>query len=88
MDKNGDQQTDMIKSYQTFFETEDGQVVLFDIMKKGRIFSSTLGASPEETARNEGQRELVLYILSQIGRDLEALYEFKQQQEEIQKGYN
>ena len=87
MRKQGDLFTDTIKAYQSFFESDDGKVVLYDLMERGRMFTSTLGSTPMETSRNEGQREMVVYILEQVGRDIEAIHEFTEQQKESKKEY-
>jgi len=86
--KSGDQQLDLIKAYQSFFETEDGKLILYDLMRAGRMFTKTVGSSPEETSRNEGQRELVVYILEQINRDIEQVIKFIEQQKENERAYN
>jgi len=85
--KSGDKQLDTLTAYHNVFETEDGKTVLYDLMEKSRFFSSTVGGSPEITARNEGQRELVVFILSELKKDISELKEFIDQQEEQKNDY-
>ena len=80
-------QADLIESYKKFFDTEDGKVVLYDLMKKGYFLSSTLGPTPIETHRNEGMREIVVYILEILEKNPEDLREFIKEGSDTEQEY-
>lgn len=62
-------QQEVIVSYQKLFDSEDGQIVLHDMMKVFHFYTTTGGATPEETHFNEGQRSVVLSILQILKAD-------------------
>ena len=70
----------LVESYQTVFNTEAGKEVLADLIKVSGIFT----ANPDQSLLqfNEGQRNMVLYILATIQVDLSALIEAERQSEE------
>lgn len=65
--------SDMLIAYQNTFNSEDGQRVLYDLMKTLFIFKSTMDPNPHELAYNEGQRSVILRILSTLGTDPEHI---------------
>lgn len=75
-------QLDLERAYDRLFKTEDGETVLYDMMKRGYFLSPTMGATPQISDRNEGQRELVLYVLAMTKRDSVQTYEKIQQMSE------
>ena len=83
----GDKQLEIIRKYQKVFDTGDGKEVLYDILKKGKAFQSTLGVSQQETSRYEGQRELAIGILELVQTDISKIVEFIEQQKENQGDY-
>ena len=65
----------LIEDYQAVFESEAGGRVLLDLMENGHllkpIFSEKL--NPIEAQLTEGKRELVIYIMSQLKKDIKQL---------------
>ena len=57
------------KDYTDIFETETGQRVLADLMETFHMsHSSHVASNPHETAFREGERHVVLHILSKLGK--------------------
>jgi hypothetical protein len=50
-------------AYRRVFESEDGQVILQDLMRSCFYMKSTLGQSSEETHYNEGRRSVIISLL-------------------------
>jgi len=74
--KESDQRSiDLVRAYGRLFETEDGQTVLYDLMEKGHFLSPTHDDVKHAADRNEGKRELVLYILRQCSLDVAKVLE-------------
>jgi hypothetical protein len=49
-------------AYRTFFETEEGQLILTDLMKACCFLDTTVAESAELTYFNEGKRAVLLQI--------------------------
>lgn len=83
--KTDQRNLDLLRDYKAVFESEKGKRVLWDIMKAGFFLRSTVAGPGEDatTARNEGQRELVVYILSQLSKDEKKIYDFIMERERI-----
>ena len=90
IDANSQAEIDKINAYKSFFESADGQIVLYDLMEKGYFLSPTLADSGDQyaTARNEGMRELVVYILSEMKRDARQIYSFIKHNEDNKGEYH
>jgi len=72
-----------IYAYQRLFETEDGKIVLKDLMKCCHFDLPSFDSDPYQTAFNEGERHLLLRIIQTINADPERLLELmKDNQEE------
>jgi hypothetical protein len=54
---------DTVRAYRRLFSTEDGQLVLRDLMRVGFINRSVVGTDTHDTYFNEGIRSVVLRIL-------------------------
>lgn len=69
--------------YKDVFKTENGKYVISDLVEKFRVLRpyKMHDRRDGDLEFSEGQRQVVLYILTQIGYDLAAL-------EELQKKYN
>lgn len=52
--------------YKAAFTTEDGIAVLQDLKKRFHINTTTFSSDPHEIAYNEGQRTVVMFIISQL----------------------
>jgi len=87
VEKKDQRVLDRINSYGQVFSTEAGKTVLYDLMEKGYFLNPTMAKDPYESARNEGQRELVLYILTQLNRDPKQVYDFIMQKLKEQEEY-
>ena len=62
--------------YKTVFGTDEGQRVLFDLMKNGCFLRPTHVPNDEVAShKNEGMRELFLYILYQVELEPEKIME-------------
>jgi hypothetical protein len=60
-------------SYQAAFSTKDGEKVLFDLMKEHYVLGATFSKDPLEMAFREGERNVVLRILTIMKTNVEEL---------------
>jgi len=68
--QSGQMIKDVLDAYKSIFNTDNGKLVLHDLCKKGCILRPTFDPISEyASARNEGKRELCLYILERIEYD-------------------
>jgi hypothetical protein len=58
-----------VKDYQAVFSSEEGKLVLYDLMKEGCMLKPTHSKDRLENDKNEGKRELILYILKMLNTD-------------------
>lgn len=63
-----------VSDYQTVFGNPQGQKVLHDLMSIHGILNSTFDKDPYEMARKEGERNVVLRILSVLNVDIIAMH--------------
>ncbi len=52
-----------LASYRTFVASEEGQMVMLDLMQACSFTTSTMADTPELTAFNEGRRSVLLQIM-------------------------
>jgi|AntRauTorcE11897_2_1112592.scaffolds.fasta_scaffold02434_4 hypothetical protein len=79
-------QADLVETYKRLFSSEDGQRVLFDLMHQGYFLRPTIDGQGYETSlRNEGGRELVLYIIENLNREPAEILDFIKKYEEERK---
>lgn len=64
-----------ILAYKRFFDSEDGKLILKDLMRACHMMTSTMDKDPHETAFNEGARSVVLRILKTNNTSIEQLNE-------------
>ena len=57
---------DLRLAYKTILNTKDGQIILEDLQARYHINGSTFSQDPNETAYREGQRTVVLFLLSML----------------------
>jgi len=57
---------DLRNAYRTLLNTKDGQIVMKDLQARYHIHGSTFSIDPNETAYREGQRTVVLFLLSML----------------------
>ena len=68
-----DAQVDLVIDYKAVFNSEDGQRVLFDLMKNNYMLAPTYTSSLHEMALREGSRNAILRILSILKVEPEEL---------------
>lgn len=56
-----------ISAYRRLFSTDDGKIVLADMMKSCHVSRSVVGPTPYDTYFNEGQRSVVLSLMGTAG---------------------
>lgn len=59
--------TKRLQAYRRLFSTDDGKLVLEDLMKSCYVKGSVVGKDPYETYYNEGARSVVLRIMQTVG---------------------
>lgn len=79
--------SDTIVRYHKVFGTEDGELVLHDMMKSCHMMEPSFDPNPYETAFNEGARSVVLRILRTIKTDPDALLRMVEQGNRKETGY-
>lgn len=65
------EQAALFSRYSAVFNSEDGKVVLNDLMRTFSILDSTFDSDPHVHAYNEGARSVVMRILKTINTDPE-----------------
>lgn len=73
-----------ILAYKRFFDTQDGKLILKDLMKSCHVITSVMDKDPYETAFNEGARSVVLRILKTTNTSIEQLNKLIERLEEEQ----
>lgn len=73
-----------ILAYKRFFDTEDGKLILKDLMKSCHFMSSTMDVNSHETAFNEGARSVILRIIKTTNTSIEQLNKLIEKLEEEQ----
>jgi len=68
-------EVDLVRAYQSFFESADGKSILYDLMDKGFFMKPTFEEKVHGSERNEGKRELVLYIVHKMNLDIKQIME-------------
>lgn len=64
-----------IRLYQKVFSGPDGHAVLLDLMSTHYMLRTSYSKDPLEMAANEGERQVVLRILSMMNMDTSQLEE-------------
>jgi hypothetical protein len=62
-------QVDRVRTYRTVFNSEDGKKVLHDLMRTHHVIGGLPAKDPYEMYRAEGERNVVLRILSLLNID-------------------
>lgn len=70
-------------AYKRVFESEEGRLVLKDLMKCCNFLNSSVGKDSNETFFNEGSRSIILRILKTTAMSLEDIEQYVKQ---IEKG--
>jgi len=58
-----------IDRYKRVFSSEDGSLILSDLMREFHFYSTTAGSTPEEIYFNEGQRSVIISLLEMVNVD-------------------
>lgn len=80
-------QLDLIRSYKTVFESPEGKVVLFDLMRSSSFLRPTYLTGIEAIQINEGRRSVVLDIIEVMGKKEEDILNFLTQSNEKLREY-
>ncbi len=84
--KKHQKQVDRALAYQSVFNSVDGKKVLLDLMRQHHVYSSSFDESHSKMALKEGEKNVVLRILSILQVDAsELLDKLKQMQEQEDK---
>lgn len=68
-----DQAAAKVHDYKVVFGSEAGERVLYDLMRSAHVLSTTFSVEPCEMAMREGERNIVLRILTVLKMDPEKL---------------
>lgn len=66
---------EMMSAYQNIFKSPDGELVLKDLMSTHGILSNTYKGNVNDMLVKEGERNVVLRVLSILKIDINAIYE-------------
>lgn len=64
-----------LKDYQRTFSSEHGKRVLYDLMNEHYFLKSSFSPNPQEMAFKEGQKNVILRIMTTLKLDIEKLNE-------------
>lgn len=56
----------LVAAYRRFFDTEDGRIILHDILRRGHVFRMARTNSHQDMAFVEGERNMALHILRMV----------------------
>ena len=83
MEKQDHKYLDNIKFYRAFFKSKHGEKVLYDLMKTHNFFTCTfVKGDRDEMLIKEGERNVVLRILSILKIDPQKLEQMMKKEEE------
>lgn len=68
-------QANLLSAYQNIFKSPDGELVLKDLMRTHGILSNIFKGDVNNMLISEGERNVVLRILSILKIDMNAIYE-------------
>lgn len=81
-------ESDLVEDYNKVFNNPQGEIILYDLMKRGYFLIPTSDARGEAHAnRNEGMRELILYILTMLDKDSKEIIKIYKEQDKQEKEY-
>jgi hypothetical protein len=90
MPSNSKRQVDLIKAYNEVFNSEHGQIVLFDLMDRSYLLRPTHdeGNDIVHSHKNEGKRELMLEILTKVETNSLQLITYIRKQKQHKEQYS
>lgn len=68
-------QKSIVQAYKNIFESPEGQVVLLDLMRTHNVMNTTIGEDSHKTYFKEGERNVVLRIMTILKWDMQILEE-------------
>ena len=71
---------ELAKAYKKVFDSEEGKLVLNDLIRVGGILRNSYRKDTNDFLINEGKRNVVLYILANNNIDLKALLDMVERQ--------
>jgi hypothetical protein len=72
---------DLIRAYKNTFSSDEGKLVLHDLMKTFHVLHSTMDSNANEVMYKEGERSVVLRILRTINTDANELEKILNEQD-------
>lgn len=92
-EKKALEQARVLSAYNSFFNSEDGQVILRDLMNQFHYWQTSYTGNKEDCLFREGGRNTVNYILQKSMQDSELVYrtflkEYARQKEKLNEYYN
>lgn len=76
---------ELAKLYQGMFGSEKGKYILYDLMGTHWMLNPTYSSDASEMAHREGERAVVLRILSILNINIERLYEEMEKREQVRQ---
>lgn len=73
--KDAQQGVALLKAYRSVFDTPQGRVVLYDLMKNHSVLSSTFRGDVNQMLVKEGERNTILRILTILKTDPKQILE-------------
>lgn len=70
--EQADKQRQKVIDYKRWFAHPCGKEVLCDLINKFHVLNPTTGKDSREDAIQEGERRVVLYIMSKVNMDMKA----------------
>jgi hypothetical protein len=70
----------LVKAYKDVFASEKGQIILNDLIRECGLLRNCYRGEANDLLVNEGKRNVLLYILSNINVDLNTLIELIERQ--------
>lgn len=82
MPKKNKAASSRIIAYQTFFKSQDGLLILKDLIRQHHFMDPGFDPVATELARMAGERNVICYILAQIGVSEEKLMELMKEEKD------
>ena len=83
--KNLSLKQNTVLSYKRFFDSPDGERILYDLIKSSRMLHTTHDDNPHVAAFNEGRRALVCQIITTAGMDERKYIDFLANMQKLER---
>lgn len=87
MTKRIQRKVDTAKTIQKIFDSEDGKLFLYEMMKSTKFFSTTFDKDPMQMAFNEGARSVIVNLLDILKLDTAELLKQVKEQDKIDEKF-